>query len=49
MEVVPKRMDIAVTPGRMARISTSDRDLMKNIRVQARGKMMPQLRFGGLR
>jgi len=49
IEVVPKRMDMAITPGRILRISTSVLDLRRNIRVQAKGKMIPQLIFGGLK
>ena len=50
MEVVPKSMEIATTPGRM--VDTVPRpvpDLMKNIPVHARGKMIPQLMLGGFR
>lgn len=50
MEVVPKRIEIAATPG--SSDSTSAKlspDLMKNIPVQAKGKINPQLMFGGLR
>jgi hypothetical protein len=49
MDVVPNRIDIDTTPGRIPRISTAVCDFTKNIRVQATGKMMPQLMFGGLR
>ena len=52
IDVVPKRIDIATTPGRIALISAVDPDepiLIKNIRVHANGKITPQLRLGGLR
>jgi len=49
IEVVPKRIDNAITPGNMLRISTSLFDLIKNIRVQEMGKMIPQLILGGFR
>jgi hypothetical protein len=49
MEVVPKRIDSAMTPGRMALISTSLPLRKKNIRVHEMGKMIPQLKFGGFR
>jgi hypothetical protein len=50
IEVVPKRMEIAMSPGRSVRTpSNPPPDLMKNIPVQARGNMIPQLMLGGLR
>jgi len=50
IEVVPKRMEMVITPGRSARtLSNPLPDLMKNIPVQAKGKMIPQLMLGGLR
>ena len=50
IEVVPKRMEIVITPGKRDKMLSSPLlDLMKNIPVQARGKIMPQLMFGGLR
>lgn len=49
IDVVPNRTDIIITPGRMERTSTGVDDLMKNARVQATGKMIPQLMLGGLR
>lgn len=49
MDVVPKRMDIAMIPGRISLISTSIFDLNKNISVQANGNIIPQLILGGLR
>jgi hypothetical protein len=49
-DVVPKRMDSPTTPGSTDKIlSTPLPDLIKNIPVQAMGKMIPQLRLGGLR
>lgn len=49
-EVVPNRMEIAITPGSSERTLSSPRpDLMKNIPVHAIGKINPQLTFGGLR
>ncbi|AHM58132.1 hypothetical protein EAL2_808p06290 (plasmid) [Peptoclostridium acidaminophilum DSM 3953] len=49
IEVVPNRMDSAITPGSMPLISTALSDLTKNISVQDIGKIIPQLMFGGLR
>ena len=50
IEVVPKRMEIVITPGRSAKtLSRPLPDLMKNIPVQANGKMIPQLTLGGFR
>jgi hypothetical protein len=50
MEVVPKRIEIATTPGSSPRTSSSPRpDLMKNMAVQATGKISPQLMLGGFR
>jgi len=50
IEVVPKRMEIVITPGRNARtLSNPLPDLMKNMPVQASGKIMPQEMLGGLR
>jgi hypothetical protein len=49
IDVVPNRIDIDITPGRMPRISIAVSDLTKNITVQATGKMIPQLMLGGLR
>jgi hypothetical protein len=49
IEVVPNSMDRAMTPGSIPLISTSLEDLMKNIRVQDIGKIIPQLILGGLR
>lgn len=56
MEVVPKRMESERMPGRISRMVLIENaeppiedDLMKNIKVHARGKIMPQLRFGGFR
>ncbi len=49
-EVVPNRMDRATTPGSIeATLSSPLPDLMKNMPVQASGKMKPQLKFGGFR
>ena len=50
IEVVPKRMEIVITPGRSVRtLSNPLPDLMKNMPVHARGKMIPQEMLGGLR
>jgi hypothetical protein len=50
MEVVPKRIDMVITPGRSVEILSNPLpDLMKNMAVQARGKISPQLMLGGLR
>jgi len=49
-EVVPNRVAIVITPGRSPGILSSPLpDLMKNIPVQASGKIIPQLMLGGLR
>ncbi len=49
MEVVPKSTDRHMTPGRRPRISNDVPDFRKNISVQATGKIIPQLMFGGFR
>jgi hypothetical protein len=61
MDVVPKRTDSAMTPGsRAGMLSNPGRvvngpptpgrpERMKNIPVQASGKTIPQLMFGGFR
>jgi len=50
MEVVPNRMEIAITPGSIAgMLSEPLPDLIKNIDVQATGNINPQLMLGGLR
>jgi hypothetical protein len=49
IEVVPKRTDRLITPGRRSRTSTAVCDFKKNISVQATGKTNPQLIFGGFR
>jgi hypothetical protein len=50
IEVVPKRTEIAITPGSMAGIlSRPLPDFMKNMLVHAMGNINPQLIFGGLR
>jgi hypothetical protein len=50
IEVVPNRTEIATTPGRRVRtLSNPLPDFMKNIPVQARGKIKPQLMLGGFR
>lgn len=49
-EVLPNRMDKAITPGSIAeRLSSPLPDLIKNIPVQASGKIKPELTFGGFR
>lgn len=49
IDVLPKRTDRAMTPGSISRTFTPPSDRTKNIRVQARGKIIPQLIFGGLK
>lgn len=49
IDVVPKRMDRAITPGNISIISTAPPERIKNIRVQEIGKMIPQLMFGGFK
>ena len=49
MEVVPNKMDSAITPGSMPLMSTALSDLTKNMSVHDNGKIMPQLMFGGFR
>jgi hypothetical protein len=50
MDVVPKRMEIVMTPGKRARtLSSPLPDFIKNMPVQARGNIMPQETLGGLR
>ena len=49
MEVVPKRIEIVTTPGRIVGIlSNPVPDLIKNIAVHANGNIKPQLMLGGL-
>ena len=48
-EVVPKRIEMLTTPGRIpGTLSRPVPDLMKNIPVQASGNSSPQLILGGL-
>src|SRR5690554_2892810 len=47
IEVVPNKIDKAMTPGRIPRTSTSPADRIKNISVHDMGKTMPQLMLGG--
>jgi hypothetical protein len=50
MDVVPKRMERATTPGRRVIISSNPLpDLKKNIDVHAKGKIIPQLILGGFK
>jgi hypothetical protein len=50
IEVVPKRMEIATTPGRILGILSNPLpDLIKNILVHASGNIKPQLILGGFR
>ena len=50
IEVVPKRMEIATTPGKIDKmLSNPLPDLIKNMPVHAMGKIIPQLILGGLR
>jgi len=49
-EVVPNSIEIVTTPGKSSStLSSPSPDLIKNIPVQASGKIMPQLTLGGLR
>jgi hypothetical protein len=49
-EVVPNSIEIVTTPGKNCNtLSTPSPDLIKNIPVQASGKIIPQLMLGGLR
>jgi hypothetical protein len=50
MDVVPNRMETETTPG--SNVDMLPRplpDLIKNMPVQARGKIIPQLTLGGFR
>lgn len=49
IEVVPKRTERAMTPGKMLLISTALSERTKNISVQEIGKIIPQLILGGFR
>jgi hypothetical protein len=50
MDVVPKRMEIVITPGSSPRtLSKPLPDLIKNIPVHARGNIIPQEILGGFR
>ena len=50
IEVVPKRIEMVTTPGRMVKMLSSPLpDLIKNMPVHAKGKIIPQLILGGLR
>ena len=50
IEVVPKRTEMVTTPGKSDRtLSSPLPDLIKNMPVQARGKIIPQEILGGLR
>ena len=50
IEVVPNRTEMVITPGSsVSTLSSPLPDLMKNIPVQASGKIIPQLMLGGLR
>ncbi len=49
MEVVPNNTDKDITPGKISLIFTALSDLKKNIRVQAKGNISPQLILGGFR
>ena len=49
-EVVPNSIEIVTTPGKSSNtLSRPSPDLIKNIPVQASGKIIPQLILGGLR
>lgn len=49
-DVVPKRMEIVMTPGKRDRtLSSPLPDLIKNMPVQTIGNIMPQEMLGGLR
>jgi len=49
MEVVPNKTERHMTPGSSPKTSSALPDFKKTISVQATGKIMPQLIFGGLR
>lgn len=50
IDVVPKRIEIVITPGRSERtLSNPLPDLIKNIPVQAKGNIIPQEMLGGFR
>ena len=50
IEVVPKRMEMVITPGKSTRtLSSPLPDRMKNMPVQAKGKIIPQEMLGGFR
>ena len=50
MDVVPKRMEIVITPGRSDKmLSNPLPDRIKNIPVHASGNIIPHEMFGGLR
>jgi hypothetical protein len=49
MEVVPNNTAKDITPGSTPLISTACSERTKNIKVQAKGKIRPQLILGGLR
>lgn len=49
IEVVPNRIDIATIPGNTSLISKADFDFIKSINIHAKGKIMPQLIFGGFK
>jgi len=49
MEVVPNRTAKDMTPGRILLISIALSDRTKNISVQAKGKIRPQLILGGFK
>jgi len=49
-EVVPNSIEMVITPGKSYNtLSSPSPDLMKNIPVQANGKIIPQLMLGGLK
>ena len=50
IEVVPNRIEMVITPGKSAStLSSPLPDLIKNMPVQAKGKIIPQEMLGGLR
>lgn len=49
IEVVPKSIDIATIPANISSMLKAVPDLKKNISIHAKGKIIPQLIFGGFK
>lgn len=49
MDVVPNKIDIATIPGNISLISNAIPVLTNIMSIQAKGKMIPQLIFGGFK